>query len=196
MIAELMLATSLAAIPFSPLPASDRHAEMWDRMGAANAESPRQTIDVAQYAPPAAGARPTMPPAAMEGGPQGGAGMMHGPHFLRGLGLTEAQQDSVFNLMHGQAPQMREQMKALRKAREALHAAARSDTFDEARATALAGDIARITSTIEVMHARMESAVWKLLTPEQRERAARMANGPMMMHGPWGGDHDMSRPPR
>jgi len=190
MIAGVLLVSSLAAFPLSPLPASDRHAQIVDAM-AATAPAPN-AIEVAQYAPPAGGS----PMGASRGGMAEGHDMHHGPMFLRGLGLTEAQQDAIFNLHHAQAPQLREQMKALGKAREALHALSRSDAFDEQRAAAAAADVGRISATIELMRARTEAAVWKLLTPEQRQQAARL---PSMMHGrmgPAGGEGGAPRAPQ
>ena len=55
----------------------------------------------------------------------GGPGMMGGemlPPHLRGLNLTEAQRDKIFEIMHAQAPVMRDKAKALRKAETDLHA--------------------------------------------------------------------------
>jgi periplasmic protein CpxP/Spy len=191
MIAEVLLLSSLAALPLSPLPASDRHAEMVDHQALiADMDAPSDTFEVAQYMPPAGGP-PMGPRAAGPAGPEGRG--MHGPMRLRMLGLSEAQEDAVFNLFYAQMPQMREQMKALRKAREALHDAARSDAFDEQKASTLAADIGRITATLQVMRARTEAAVWKLLTPEQRARAAQF--GPMM-RGPWGVEGAAPKAPR
>jgi len=193
MFAELLLASTLA-LPLSPLPSIDRHAAMLDEVVAEGLVESLGTFEIAQYGPPAGGPPPS---AGRAGGPAGPGAP--GPMAMRGLGLTEAQQDAIFNLHHAQAPQMREQMKALRKARDALQELARSDNFDEQRASALAGDIARIGSTIALMRARTQAAVWKLLTPEQRQQAARMYEARAMrgpMGGPMGGMWDGPRAPR
>lgn len=177
MFAQMLLVTSLAALPMSPLPGQDRHAQMHDRMVAMDASAPSDAVDVAQYGPPGGGR-----PGPMMGGQMGpGAEGMPGPGMMRGMNLTEAQRDAIFSLHHAQAPQMREQMKALAKSRQALREVAQSDNFDEQRANQIAADMARTESTIAVMRARTANAVWKLLTPEQRQQAAKMPFGGM--HG-------------
>ena len=54
------------------------------------------------------------------GHPMMGGNMM--PPHLRGLNLTEAQQDKVFEIMHAQAPVMRDKAKVVRKAESDLRA--------------------------------------------------------------------------
>ncbi len=182
MFAEVLLVSSLAALPLSPLP-MDRHAEMLARIVAADIVPTMDPIELAQATPAGPGGPP--PGAGMrDGGPDGrgmpGMGFMH-----HGLNLTEAQQDAIFNLFHAQAPQMREQMKALRKSRAALRELSRAETLDEQRAAQIANDIARTTAAIELMRARTHAAIWKLLTPEQRQQAAKMPFAPMHL-GPMG----------
>ena len=105
------------------------------------------------------------------GGPRMGGGMMRA---LRGLDLSEAQRDAVFEIMHGQAPAMRERMKALRKARLELRALAQSADFDAARARARADAVGRAMADLALARAESGSRIYKLLTPEQRARLARM----------------------
>jgi Spy/CpxP family protein refolding chaperone len=188
MFAEVLLVTGLAALPLSPLP-SDRHAEMRDRVVALDMGATTETIELAQAAPGAGGPPPMSGPRGA--GPDGRGMPGGGPMF--GLNLPEAQQDQIFNLHHAQAPQMREQMKALRKSQQALRDLARSDTFDEQRAQQIAAEIGRTEATIALMRARLQAAVWKILTPEQRQRAAQMPmhRGPMGPMGPMGGMHGM-----
>lgn len=127
------------------------------------------------------------------GGPGGGMGMFggdHGPAYLRGLNLTEEQQDKVFALMHAQAPAMRAKFKELREARGNLEALAQAPTYDEARVRALTDKSAATLAEIARMHARTENQIYQLLTPEQRKqlaehKAQRDERGPgMMRHGP------------
>ena len=96
----------------------------------------------------------------------------HGLQFLRGVTLTEAQQDRVFAIMHAAEPQQREQMKSAHKAHEALHAMAASGQFDESKAAALAQTAGQAMAAMALMHARTEAQVMALLTPEQRQQAA------------------------
>jgi len=92
---------------------------------------------------------------------------------LRHLDLSEAQQDKLFAIMHAAAPQQRAQMKAERKAHEALRALGGSPRFDEARANAAARDLGQAIAAGAVLRARIESQVLALLTPEQREQMQR-----------------------
>lgn len=111
------------------------------------------------------------------GPPPGGPGMP--PPFLHGLNLTDAQQDKVFAIVHGQAPAIREQERALRKAREALHALATAAQYDDAKAAAQAQAAAQAMANLELSRVRMEQKVLAVLTAEQRkqvgERLAAMA---------------------
>ena len=109
-------------------------------------------------------------------GERGGRGG-HGMRFLRGLHLTEAQQDKVFAIMHAAEPQQREQMKIVRKSHEALKALAGSGQFDESKAAALAQSGGQAMAAVALLHARTEAQVMALLTPEQRQQAARAHAG-------------------
>lgn len=93
------------------------------------------------------------------------------PPFLRGIELSEAQQDKIFSIMHQQAPLLREQAKAAHKAHEALRTLAASGQYDEAKARTLADSGARAMAEIALLHARAEQQIRALLTPEQRKRA-------------------------
>jgi protein CpxP len=183
MLVQVLMLSSLAALPLTPEPASDRHAEVWASMVAAEADARHERVELAQFGPPPGGPPRMQAPADEPHGP----GMAPGMPYLRGLALTEAQQDSIFNIMHAQAPQAREQMKQLRKARQALRELSHSDKFDDAKATSLAADIARATSSLALLRARTGAEIWKVLTPEQRQKAATMP-WPGMHHGPFGGE--------
>lgn len=127
------------------------------------------------------------------GGPGGGMGMFggdHGPAYLRGLNLTEEQQDKVFALMHAQAPAMRAKFKELRDARTNLEALTQAPTYDEAKVRALTDKSAATLAEVARIHARTESQIYQLLTSDQRKQLAerkeqRDERGPgMMHHGP------------
>jgi Spy/CpxP family protein refolding chaperone len=107
-------------------------------------------------------------------------GMMRGePHFLHGLDLSEAQQDKVFTILHGQEPYVREQGKALRKAQQALHALGRADKYDDAQAGSLAQAAAQAMSNLELQRVRTEQKLLAVLTSEQRKQLdQRMAGAP------------------
>lgn len=103
---------------------------------------------------------------------RGHEGRGHGPMFLHGVVLDEAQQDKVFAIVHAQEPQMREQAKAARHAHEALRALATSGQFDDAKASALAKTGAGAMAAMALQQARTDAQIYALLSPEQRRRAA------------------------
>jgi Spy/CpxP family protein refolding chaperone len=100
----------------------------------------------------------------------------HGMHrggpmmMLRGLDLTQAQRDQVFQIYHDQEPAVHEQMKQVRQARENLMQLARADQFDQAQARQAADAQARALSALAVLHAQTINRVRAILTPEQRAR--------------------------
>jgi Spy/CpxP family protein refolding chaperone len=96
-------------------------------------------------------------------------GGMHGER-LRHLGLTEAQQDQIFKIYHDQAPEMRERMKAIRRAHEALRQSAKALPFDRDRARQLADTEAKAVAQIAFMRVETMSRVRAVLTEEQRAK--------------------------
>ncbi len=115
----------------------------------------------------------TGPPGRGPGGPRGGGAPAFGqgePPFLRGLDLTEAQQDKVFAILHGQVPYLREQARAHEKAERALFALHGAAKFDDAAAVKLAQASAQAMANITLQHLRTEQKVLAVLTPEQRRQ--------------------------
>ncbi len=111
-------------------------------------------------------------------GEMGEAGSM--PPFLQGVELTEAQRDAVFNILHNQAPVVRDKQKALHKALEALHVLTLSDgKYDEAKSRSLAQEIADNSAALALLRSHAEHEVYALLTPEQRKQVGerRMKDG-------------------
>ncbi|MRX09897.1 periplasmic heavy metal sensor [Pseudoduganella sp. FT25W] len=112
------------------------------------------------------------------GGPGFGPGFGPGPGFgghppfFRSIDLNEAQQDKVFAILHAEAPYLREQGKAAAKAREALHALATADKYDDAKAAALAKEAATAEANIVLQHVRTQQKLLAVLTPEQRKKQA------------------------
>ena len=120
------------------------------------------------------------PPHAMDGpppgpgfgpGPGAGPGPQGLPPFLRGIDLSEAQQDKVFAATYAQAPLLREQQKIAFKAHAQLRAMAASSAYDDAQAGALASTAAQAMATISLQQARLEQQLLALLTPQQRKQA-------------------------
>ena len=90
--------------------------------------------------------------------------------MLRGLTLTESQRDKVFTIFHAQAPTLRENIKAARRAQEDLQRLALSARFDEAKAKSLAESCARSIGTLALLRAEGEHEIYALLTEEQRQQ--------------------------
>ncbi len=137
---------------------------------------------------------------AAHGGPGMGGGMM--PPHLHGLNLTEAQRDKIFEIMHAQAPAMREKGKAVFKAEADLRALTASPDYSDAKARSLADAAAKAMSEMTLARAKAERQVFEVLTPEQRKQLAEMkpsdeprrgrGDGPRGM----GGDGRMPPPAR
>jgi periplasmic protein CpxP/Spy len=111
------------------------------------------------------------------GGPMGGPplGMFAGdrpPPYLMELNLTEDQQDKVFAIMHASAPAIRDQFKAVRKAREALHDLGHAVQFDSGNAGSLAQALGKAESQLALLHARNDHDIFAVLTDEQRKELA------------------------
>lgn len=101
-------------------------------------------------------------------------GMMGGEHlppFLRGLELTEAQRDKIFELQHAVAPRERELLKTVRSSRDALHQLAHGDGFDAKEARRLAEQHAKAVGELALLHAETGAKLRAVLTPEQRKQA-------------------------
>jgi len=106
------------------------------------------------------------------GGPGMGGEMMF-PH-LRGLNLSEAQRDKIFEIMHAQAPAMRDKAKAWRKAEDELRALTASPDYSDAKARSLADASAKAMADMTLARARTERQVFDVLTPEQRQQLSEM----------------------
>lgn len=99
------------------------------------------------------------------------------PPFLHGIDLTESQHDAIFAILHAQAPQLRDRMKAVRTAHAALHALTMSSQFDETKAQGLARSIADGMGIVALMRARSEQQIYALLTPKQRNQMEKLKAG-------------------
>jgi Spy/CpxP family protein refolding chaperone len=120
-------------------------------------------------------------------GKGGGPAMMGSGTFraLRGLDLTEAQRDKIFDLSYKQMPTLRDKVKELRTAREELRTLSRTDAYDEAKVKALTEQAAGTMAELAQLHARTEHEIYSLLTPEQRKDLSERQAG----HEEWRGRH-------
>jgi Spy/CpxP family protein refolding chaperone len=94
---------------------------------------------------------------------------MAGPmSFVRGLQLTDAQDDQVFKIIHDSAPALRERMKILRRGREELDKLSRADTFDAERAREIGNTQGQAIAEIARLRAETMHRIRAILSPEQR----------------------------
>lgn len=111
----------------------------------------------------------------------GGMAMLRGLHRLD---LSEAQEDKIFDIMHAQAPTMRDQMKSLRKAETELKTLKTAPDYSEAKAKTLIDGIASQRAAMEMSRLQAERKVMDVLTPEQRKQLAEMKPGKRDDRGP------------
>ncbi|WP_426073683.1 Spy/CpxP family protein refolding chaperone [Janthinobacterium sp. DSP2-3-3] len=128
------------------------------------------------------------PPRAM---PEPPPGFAHAPSapgaqgllpFLRGIELSEAQQDKVLAATYAQAPLLRQQEKIAFKAHAQLRELAASSAYDDTKASALANTAAQAMATISLQQARLEQQLLAVLTPEQREQTQQHDSRPGPRH--------------
>ena len=104
--------------------------------------------------------------------PFGGPGMGGHASPLRGVELSEAQDDQVFAILHAEEPYLREQGKLAAKANEALRAMGGADKYDDSKAASLAKEAATAMANIALQHVRTGQKLRAVLTPEQRKKQA------------------------
>jgi protein CpxP len=119
------------------------------------------------------------------GGPGGrGRGDGSGPGGLgiplRQLNLTEAQRTQLEQIREQHRGEMETAMKKLATARQAQRAAIESVPADEAKITSLTQDLTQAEVDVAIQSARLNTAVWGVLTDAQKTevtklRAARQA---------------------
>lgn len=93
------------------------------------------------------------------------------PPFLRGLDLTDLQQDKIFEFMHSQEPAMRAQHKAVHKALAEMKDLAASDHYSSPEVRPLADKLAKAIADTLVLQTATKARIRALLTPEQRKQA-------------------------
>lgn len=178
------------AVPADPNPASWSHA-MHSKPGLKNLF---MTVCLSLCSPLAALAQPPEPP--YEHGPamppwladgMSSFGMPGGeppPPFLRGIDLSEAQQDSIFGILHEQAPAIRERVKILERTEAALRAMVFSAEYDQARARELAESGARAGAQLRLLRLQTDARLFALLTPQQRQLVTERMAGMTPPRGP------------
>ncbi|MCB5189540.1 Spy/CpxP family protein refolding chaperone [Methylobacillus arboreus] len=91
------------------------------------------------------------------------------PHIAR-LDLNEAQEDKIFQLLHAEAPAVRDNFKQQRKLREEIDTLAKAPTLDEKKARQLATELGRLQADAIFSRVNTEARIRTLLTQEQRAK--------------------------
>jgi protein CpxP len=139
------------------------------------------------------GMHPGLPGDGRGGPPELGPLEAPPPPFLRGLALSDEQQDRVFAITHELAPQLRQLARSAHKAHEQLHELSLGESYDEAHARSLAESGAKAEAELALLRLHADRQILDVLTPEQRkqataQRAAFECGGPEGGHGrrgPW-----------
>jgi Spy/CpxP family protein refolding chaperone len=109
------------------------------------------------------------------GGP-GGPGRPGGPGGLplQALNLTDAQQDQIKQLMEQQRTQNQAVAEQLRAAMEAQRKAVETIPVDEGLIRSTTQALVEAQTEIAILHARLQSEIFSLLTPEQQAQARKL----------------------
>ncbi len=113
------------------------------------------------------------------GGPGGrGRGDGFGPGGpgipLRQLNLTEAQRTQLEQIRDEHRADMENAMKKLATARQAQRAAIEKVPADEAKITSLTQDLTQLEVDVAIQTARLNTAVWNVLTDTQRAELTKL----------------------
>lgn len=154
----------------------------------ARAESP--AVALTQWAEPGDACGRPHPPGLHAGfAVEIGAGPAHGPGgpplleaplppYLRAVTLSDDQQDRIFDLLHAQAPQMRQLVRRLHRSHEQLRDLGLSDKYDEATARTLVAAGSKDEAELALLRTRTDHEILAVLTTEQRRQVAADAPGP------------------
>ena len=94
--------------------------------------------------------------------------------LLRGLNLTDAQQQQVRQLADQMRTQSRPVVEEVRKAEQARRDAMEAVPVDEGRIRSVMQQLGQAQTEFSILQARFHSDVYALLTPEQQEQAQKL----------------------
>ncbi|HQR37270.1 MAG TPA: Spy/CpxP family protein refolding chaperone [Blastocatellia bacterium] len=109
-------------------------------------------------------------------------------HMTKALGLSDAQATQVKQILADQQGKVEPLMARMEDADKQLRAATENGQFDEAKVREIAAQKAAVMTDMIVEHARTHAAIFQILTPDQREKAANWGPGE---GGPGHGPHGM-----
>jgi Spy/CpxP family protein refolding chaperone len=108
------------------------------------------------------------PPMQFSGPPEAG-GERFSP-MLRGIALSEAQRDKLFELAYAQMPVVRKKMKALGASEAELHELLTSPNYSEAKVKVLVDTISRMQADLMLLRIKADREAFEMLTPQQRQQ--------------------------
>jgi Spy/CpxP family protein refolding chaperone len=91
--------------------------------------------------------------------------------LVRELNLSDSQRASVNTLLQTEHNSVRSQMDSLRQARQGLNSAIMTVPTDDGLLQAQVQQVSTIEAQLALTHARTESKIFQLLTPEQQSHA-------------------------
>ena len=117
---------------------------------------------------------------AQRGGGRGDRGGLRGGRAaatllpLRQLELTDEQREQIRAAVAESREAGRDTARAIRDARRGIAEAVATEAVDQERIRALAADLGRLQGDAAVGRANLRATLWRLLTPEQQARAAKI----------------------
>jgi Spy/CpxP family protein refolding chaperone len=90
------------------------------------------------------------------------------------LNLSEAQQTQLQQIREQHRDEMQRAMQKLEAARQAQRAAVESVPADEAKITSLTQDMTQAEVDVAIQTARLNTAIWGVLTTEQRSQLTKL----------------------
>ena len=129
------------------------------------------------------------------GGPAGFGGRQMFGRMFKNLNLTDEQKTEVRKILEAERSVMQPVHQQLRENRDALNAATKDGQFNEAEVAQLAQKQGELMAQLIVSRERVQSQIWQVLTPEQRDKLSKWREhnpggpgqqgaGPMFQRGP------------
>ena len=107
-------------------------------------------------------------------GPGAGPGGPGGGLALRGLNLTDAQQEQVRQLTQQNREQMRGLIDRMRTAQDARRRAVEAIPFNESQVRTAMKDLADVEADLAVAEARLQADVYALLSADQQQQLQKL----------------------
>jgi protein CpxP len=93
------------------------------------------------------------------------------PPYVHDLDLNNSQRARIAEILKTQGTSLRDKAEAGRKTQDELRKLAFSADYSEEKAKALANAAVPLMAELAVLHARLDHAIFTVLTPEQQQQA-------------------------